>query len=472
MGMLYNAAEGRTPLLVYVGQSAQSGLYLEPTLSSDFATMAAPVAKWATEVRTADEIPQVVARAIKVATTDPCGPVVVAVPMDLMNAECSAAVCRPSVVDSRVTPSAAALDAAAAALAGARRPVIVVGDGVARADAIDDVSDLARLIGAPIYGGFMSETCIDPDDPLNAGRLPSIDSGEAERALIDHDVVVAIGTKVLSNVFTRPGLPLGAHPVVHIGLDAWELAKNQPATVVYGDEAHATRNLIERLRPVMASRAAETAARVEQCREDIARRRARAIEADQRRFDAQPMTVERAMAEIGAVLARDVIVVDESLTGYAALGRYLRLQRQGWYRLRGGGIGAGMPLPIGIQLARPEQRVVAFVGDGSAMYTISAMWTAAHHRLPVVWVVLNNASYRVLKENLRRDGVDAETARQLLGADLVDPRLDFVSLAAGLGVAGSRVDDAASVGPALLAALDRNEPYLLELAIDGELSAP
>jgi benzoylformate decarboxylase len=130
-----------------------------------------------------------------------------------------------------------------------------------------------------------------------------------------------------------------------------------------------------------------------------------------------------------------------------------------------------MPLPVGIQLARPDSRVVAFVGDGSAMYTITAMWTAAHHRLPVVWVVLNNSGYRVLKENLRRDGVDLESARRLLGADLVEPSLDFVSLAAGLGVSGERVTAAAAVGPALHAALGRRTPYLLELVIDGELGA-
>ena len=109
MGMLYNAAEGRTPLLVYVGQIEQSGLYLEPTLSGDFVAQGHPMAKWAHEVRTVDEIPQVVARAIKVATTEPCGPVVVSCPMDLMKRPVEAPITTPSVVDSHVTPSASSL---------------------------------------------------------------------------------------------------------------------------------------------------------------------------------------------------------------------------------------------------------------------------------------------------------------------------------------------------------------------------
>jgi benzoylformate decarboxylase len=182
------------------------------------------------------------------------------------------------------------------------------------------------------------------------------------------------------------------------------------------------------------------------------------------------MTVERAAHELAAHMPDDAVLVDESLTGYAAVGRYFMFRPGNWFRLRGGGIGAGMPMPIGIQLARPDQRVVAIVGDGSAMYTITSLWTAAHHHLPIVWVILNNASYRVLKENVLRDGVDVRAAEQLIGSDLADPNLDFVSLARGMGVAARRVDRPEEVGPAFAEALQRNEPYLLELAIDGRLS--
>jgi thiamine pyrophosphate-dependent acetolactate synthase large subunit-like protein len=470
MGMLFNAAEGGTPLLVYVGQSAQSGLYLEPTLSTDLVAMSAPVAKWAVEVRTVNEIPQVLRRAMKVATTQPCGPVVVIVPMDLMSAECDAPVLPLSVVDMRVEPSATSVAAAVAAITAASKPVIVVGDGVARADAIDLVSELAHTIGAPIYGGSMAHTCIDPDEPLGAGRLPSIDAADVRKELAPFDTVIAIGTSVFSNVFTLPGLPLVGQNVVHIGIDPWELAKNQPATVVFGDEALSVARLIAALEPAMESRHDEVAARVSTHTTRVAERLTAARKRDKTRFDHLPMTVERAMSEVATALPASTIVVDESLTGYAALGRYLRLERNGWFRLRGGGIGAGMPMPIGIQLARPGERVVAFVGDGSSMYTISAMWTAAHHGLPIVWVVLNNRSYRVLKENVRRDGVSRDDADRLTGADLVDPKLDFVALAAGLGVEGRRIEDPGTLAGALSEALEAGVPYLLELVIDGQLS--
>jgi thiamine pyrophosphate-dependent acetolactate synthase large subunit-like protein len=470
MGMLYNAAEGSTPLVVYVGQSEQAGLYLEPTLSGDLVAQAHPLAKWAVEVRTADEIPQVVRRAIKVASTDPCGPVVVAVPMDLMRAPCAAAVVAPSLIDSRVAPSDGSIAAASDAIAAARRPALLVGDGVARADALTEVSELAWLLGAPIFGGFMSQTCIEPDEPLNAGRLPSIDAAAAASALGDYDLIIAIGTKVLSNVFTVPGLPLGDRPVVHLGLDTWELAKNQPSVVVYGDERAAIRALLSRLAAQLADRAGEISLRREREQARISQARMLAVEADRRRFGQRPMTPEQAVSELAARMPADAILVDESLTAYSAVGRYFRLSPGGWFRLRGGGIGAGLPMPIGIQLACPGRRVVSLVGDGSALYTITALWTAAHHRLPIVWVILNNASYRILKENVRRDGVDSRDADRLLGANLTDPSLDFVALAAGMGVSGRRVTEPEEVGAALAAALARHEPYLLDVAISGQLS--
>ena len=261
LGMLYNAAEGRTPLLVYVGQVEQSARYLEPTLGGDLVAMAHPLAKWAHEVLTAEEIPQIVRRALKVATTPPCGPVVLSVPMDLMEQPCAAAIAPALRIHTGVRPDPNAISEAADVIARADAPVILVGDGVARAGAIDDVDELARLLGAPVYGAFMTETCIDPDSPLNAGRLPSIEGSAAARALRPYDCVIAVGTKVLSQIFPVPGLPLGERDVVHVGLDTWELAKNQPSTVVFGDERESVHELTAALAPRLASRRDEIDAR-------------------------------------------------------------------------------------------------------------------------------------------------------------------------------------------------------------------
>ena len=470
MGMLYNAAEGRTPLLVYVGQVEQAGMYLEPTLGGDFVAMARPIAKWAHEVRTVNEIPQVVRRAIKVALTDPCGPVVLAIPMDLMEQFCPAEVEPVSLVSMVVSPDPAALVKAVDLISAAERPAIVVGDGVARADAIDDVASLAHTVAAPIYGGFMTETCIDPDEPLNGGRLPSIEGEEAAKVLAAHDCIIAVGTKLLSQIFPLPAGPVGRASVVHIGLDPWELGKNHPSVLLFGHEREALRlltpALADRLRPEEKVR--------QQRRTGLERslqaKRTRSRELDQSGWDSIPMTPERAIAEISALLPAGAIIVDESLTAYGAVARYTRLERDRWYRLRGGGIGEGMPMPVGIQLARPSAKVVAFVGDGSSLYTPTAMWTAAHLELPICWFLLNNHSYRVLKENARRGSSSTAAADRLVGVDLDAPLLDFTALATGFGVEALRVSTPREIRSAVPGALRSKRPVLIDVQISAALT--
>jgi benzoylformate decarboxylase len=470
MGMLYNAAEGRTPLLVYVGQVEQSGMYLEPTLGGDFVAMARPVAKWAHEVRTVNEIPQVVRRAIKVALTEPCGPVVLAIPMDLMEQVCPAEVTAVSLVSMTVTPDQEALANAVELISQAESPVIIVGDGVARADAIDHVADLARTIAAPIYGGFMTETCVDPDEPLNGGRLPSIEGEEAAKVLAAHDCVIAVGTKLLSQIFPLAAGPVGAASVVHIGLDPWELGKNHPSAVLFGHE----RAALDVLTPAVAARLRPREEKVRQRRTGLERalhaKRTRSRELDQSDWDSIPMTPERAIAEISALLPAGAIIVDESLTAYGAVAKYIRFERGHWFRLRGGGIGAGMPMPIGIQLARPSAKVVAFVGDGSSLYTPTAMWTAAHLELPICWFVLNNRSYRVLKENARRGSASTAAADRLVGVDLEAPLLDFTALATGFGAESVRVSTPEEIRSAVPGALRQKRPVLVDVHISAALT--
>ena len=172
IGNLYNAYISHTPMLVYVGQSPQRALYQEPVLTADLVAMSRPVTKWAYEVRTADEIPQVTRRAVKVATTAPCGPVLLSIPLDLTDETCAAPVLPQQPVHNAIRPDPAAVAAAAQALRSADAPLILAGDAVATSGAVDAVSRLARLIGAPIMEGAAFETVADPGDPLLAGRLP------------------------------------------------------------------------------------------------------------------------------------------------------------------------------------------------------------------------------------------------------------------------------------------------------------
>jgi len=472
LGALYNARAGQTPLLVYVGQAERRTFYLEPTLSGDFTAFAAPWAKWAYEIRSTEEIPAVLRRALKVASTPPRGPVVLSVPIDLTVAPCEAAVMPPSLVRTAVRPDPAAVAEATRILLGARAPALVVGDGVASSGAIAEVAALARLCGAPIFGGSMSQVCVDPDEPLRAARLPAVEGAGVEKILGPYDVIVAIGTKVLQQIFPVPGQPLGARPVIHIGLDPWELAKSQPSAVVFGDERVAVGELVEGLSAQLPpDRRAAWAERATAVAAALAGARERAIAADRAGFGASPMTAEQALAEIAAAIPADAYVVDETISNYGAAARYFHLGAGHWFRGRGGGVGVGMAMAVGVQVAHPGRPVLAVVGDGSAMYSLTAVWTAAHHDLPIVWAILNNRSYRLLKQNtVSYRG--AVPGRAFVGADLTGPELDFASLAKGMGAQGLRVTEPGQIGPAIRNAFAGRAPAVLDVVVGGDLAPP
>jgi benzoylformate decarboxylase len=186
------------------------------------------------------------------------------------------------------------------------------------------------------------------------------------------------------------------------------------------------------------------------------------------RYDAIPMDPAACVHALLRALPDDVTVIDEAITTGTAVRRYHRTTNPGRYFFcRGGGLGWGMPAACGVSLARDSEPVLCIVGDGSAMYSPQALWTAASRRLPVVFAVVNNQQYAILKANLRRmGGVSAATGR-FVGMDLADPPVDFSALAVSMGVAATRIDKAADVGPAAEAAWRSGQPALLELPISA-----
>jgi benzoylformate decarboxylase len=175
------------------------------------------------------------------------------------------------------------------------------------------------------------------------------------------------------------------------------------------------------------------------------------------------------MAEIEAALPENAIVVDESISASLDLERTLTVRGPGdYYGPRGGGIGQALPGALGVKLAHPDRPVIAISGDGSAMYSIQALWTAARHDLAILFVILNNGEYRVLKHNMdnyhQRFGVRPDRTYPYM--DLRPPDLGFVDLAKGLGVQGVRVTAPGELGPALTRALSARRPYLLDVLVE------
>src|SRR6266853_62588 len=436
MGMLYDAHEAGTPLLITAGQHDQAMNLTEPILWSDLPPVARPDVKWSHEISRIEDLPRAVRRAAKTALAHPTGPVFISLPVDVLNAERELDLLRPTRVAPRIRGDRAAIEAAADLLVKAGRPVLSAGDAVAH-------GAFPRL-GQPI-----------------------------RQLLMHHDLLFSVGGDLFtlslpSDVEPMPeGLPL-----IHLDLDPWEIGKNYPAQVaIQGDPKATLPELVEALRRRLSpAQAKEVGAWVERLRiAQEARREALRQEAalQASRSPISPLALVGAVA--GAV-PDEAIIVDESISSSHGVRELLRARdHRGFYGLRGGGIGWGLPASLGVKLAQPDRPVVALVGDGSAMYTIQSLWSAAHDSIAVVFVIFNNQSYRILKQRTQAlKGFSAED-NHYVAMDLVKPGLDYVGLARAQGVPGEIVEQTADVATALRRGLASGGPYLLDVRIDGNL---
>ncbi|MBI4591083.1 MAG: thiamine pyrophosphate-binding protein [Candidatus Rokubacteria bacterium] len=471
MGMLYDAFKAGSPLLLTAGQHDQSMTVTEPVLWSELPPVARPYVKWSTEVHRLEDLPRIVHRAAKVALTHPTGPVFLSLPVDVLNAERDLELGEPTRVDPRIRGSREAVERAADLLAQAERPLVVAGDAVAQGGAHAELIEVAELLGAPVYTEGMANRCNFPfSHPLYQGAIPRLAPGL--RALLQpHDLLFSVGGDLFtlslpSDVEPMPdGLPL-----IHLDVDAWEIGKNYPAKVaIVGDPKATLPDLAEALRkrfggsahPDAQRRLAEAEGRRAQTTADLTKRAL----TESGRTPIPPLALVHAVAES---LPPDGVIVDESISSGGGLRELLRCRdAQSFYGLRGGGIGWGLPAALGVKLALPHRPVVALVGDGSAMYTSQAFWTAAHTGLGVVFVIINNRSYRILKQRVHAlKGFSAQDDLYV-GMDLDTPLIDFVELAHSLGVPGERLEKAAEIGPALARGLTSGGPYLLDVHVDA-----
>jgi benzoylformate decarboxylase len=470
LGMLYDAQKAGAPLLVTAGQHDQTFNATEPILWADLPPIARPFVKWSAEVRRLADLPRLVHRAAKTALAPPTGPVFLSLPADILQAEGVVELGAPTRVAPRIRGDRAAVEAAAALLARAERPLIVAGDAVAQSDAHAELVAVAEALGAPVYAEGVASTASFPaSHPLFRGSLVRL-APAMRQVLMQADVLFSVGGDLLTLSLPSDVDPMPPElDIIHLDTDPWELGKNYGTRVaILGDPKATLPDLLlaleGHLTPESRSRAA---ARLE------ATRAAKARHVDELRARARaeatrsPLTPLAAVAAVAEALPAEAVVVDESISSGAGLRTLLRSDDpRSFFGLRGGGIGWGLPAAVGVKLALPDRPVVGLVGDGSAMYTCQALWTAARYRVGAVIVVLNNASYRILKQRIHAMKGLAAEADRYIGMDLDDPAVDFVGLAASLGVPAERVARAADLGPALRGALRGPGPALLDAQLD------
>ncbi|MDP4909279.1 MAG: thiamine pyrophosphate-binding protein [Burkholderiaceae bacterium] len=466
MGAIYNAKFSGSPLLITAGQYEVGYGLQEPLLYEPLVPIAAPLVKWAFEVTRIEDLPRVIRRAAKIARTPPMGPVFISLPGSVLDEEAEIEFGFPTLVDAGVRPSDRALQDIAQKLLAAKKPVIVAGREIANADLFAEACELAELLGAAVYQESVPYNARYPSShPTCMGDLTR-NQKKVRQTLEQYDFLLCLGADLLrmSPMSTVEPLP-PEMPVMHITEREWELGKNySTATAVRAD----VKETLLALLPVLRSmRTAEQAKQAQARLADLATRNWSANRA-KTRADVQssasttPIDQRYLVSQIVDALPKDVIVVDETLTAAPAISAMLPMDDpQAYYGLASGGLGFGMAGAVGVALAQPTRPVVATIGDGSAMYSIQSLWTAAHLKLNITYVIINNRSYRIIKERLlAMRGTD-----DFVAMDMDNPAIDFAGVAKSMGMPSQLVTDPTKLAGVLKAAMASGGPNLVEVIV-------
>lgn len=443
MGALANAMTSHSPLVITAGQQVRDVVGLEPLLANlEAPALPRPLVKWSGEAMSAADTPRTISQAAHLARLQPSGPVYVSVPYDDWDREAG-----PEsdhlvghTVEQLDTPSEEQIRGMAGILAEARNPALVVGEAVDAAGANDLAVQLAERLRMTAWIAPSNARCPFPTrHPSFRGALPPSIRGIAE-VFADNDVVIVVGAPVFRYHQHEPGAYLAAGTrLVHLTADASEAVRAPMGKAFVGDIVATLEALLKVLpeaeRPLPKARPTSP------------------IPADPPGGLAPAAVFEI----VDRLTPEDVIYVKESTSTTGVFWDHVDISRpRSFFFPAAGGLGFGMPAAVGVQLACPDRRVVALIGDGSANYGITALWSAAAYRLPVVFIVLKNGVYGALKSFAGFMGVTEAPGMDIEG-------IDFCAIAEGYGVPATRVVDRDELGAAVQAALAANGPRLIEV---------
>jgi benzoylformate decarboxylase len=467
MGALYSAKFSGSPVIVTAGQYEIGHGLTEPLLYDRLVPIAQPLVKWAVEVERIEDLPRIVHRAAKIALAPPTGPVFISLPGSILDDEAEIDLGFPSRIEGAMRPADRVIAGMAARILQASRPVILAGKELADHDAFDEACQFAECIGAAVYLGSVPYNGRFPSDhPLNMGDITR-NQERVRAALTGHDLLVCLGGDLLRMSPYSPTEPLPEDlPVLHISERDWELGKNYPTeTAICANVKETLRALLPALNAAKtATYASAAAARCAALRlENWSAARARHMAALEAKKDETPIWTEYLMARISEAIPGNAIVVEEAVSSAAGLARVLHSNDpHSYYGLASGGLGFGVPGAIGISLAHPGRPVVGVIGDGSAMYSIQGLWTAAHMKLPITYIIVNNRSYRIIKDRL----VAMRRTDAFVGMDMRDPSIDFLALGASMGLRTARVTHPAEIDATILRMMAGAGPSLIDVIVE------
>lgn len=461
---MLNARRARTPMVVTVGQQDRRHLIHDPMLGGNLLALAQGAFKDAVEVNQVADLPTLMRRAFLLAQTPPTGPVMVSIPVDVLEEEWEDPL--PARTEVQELGVAEGVEELAEALLAAGAPAIVAGDGVGRAGAVEDLVALAESLGATVFHEPMYD-CVDfpATHPLSAGMLPPVDQLIREK-LAEHDVAFLIGSHAFSAHYYTEATPIPDRTrILQLDADRTELGRNYPAEIALQGGIGPTIRALTRLTVGHCPEAEARIAAAKSERGDRSRPSAPPASTGER------MDATEAAEALVAGLPEDTIMIEEAITTGLEVRRVFAADRPGSYHHSvGGALGWALGAGIGVKMAKPDRPVVSVVGDGTAMYTIQGLWSAAHYDVPLVLVVMNNREYAACKRGIAR--VVEGGGDRYVGMDLTDPEIDFIALARSLGAAARSADSTEELSAAVSEALASGAPTLIDAAVAGTRDEP
>jgi benzoylformate decarboxylase len=463
MGVLVASKASETPLVVTAGQQDTRHLMTEPWLSGDLVALAEPVAKWAKELRRADDVGPALRRAFSLARTPPCGPVFLSLPMDILDQEVNHPA-PPASAPPRLGPSpdAARLAEKLASL-NPDRVVVLLGDDLPAAASTGLVA-FAEAGGFPVWGTQLtSRTAFPSHHPCWAGVLKP-DFADMRAHLKSAQAIVLVGGRAFVAYPYRETEP------VPEGVAVMHIADNP---VAFGREHAADMALLGDIGQTLAAAAGRLKELVDNGKVAAGlaawgARRREARDATRKDILAEsanpPLSADAAVLAVLDALPKDAIIANDSAATFGRVQDLMTTEPGRYFFARGGVLGCSMPAAVGAALAT-RGWVASFVGDGGAMYSPQALWSAAHYAARTIFVVFNNRRYGVLQNVAKSLGYANAKAGRFVGMDLADPAIDFQALGASMGVPAEQADDRHAIGAAVHRALKRDGPSLIEIPI-------
>lgn len=476
VGAMYQAMRGHAPLVVMGGDAGIKYQALDAQMAADLVAIAEPVTKWSTMVSDASSLLRVLRRAIKIASTPPMGPVYICLPQDILNEIALEPVRPTSLPSTRVVPDDATIQEMAQLLVNAAQPMLYVGDGVAYSGAQDALTKVAELLGAEVRDVDSGELNMDTTHPLYQGSTGHMFGSSSLPTLQRGDVNLVCGTYVLPEVFPEVGDIFAPDAkVLHIDLNAYEIAKNHPVDLGVVADPKSTLTLLAKAIQAVQTDAQrlQSIERKQTLAANKEQQLQQALSADQAADETGQLHFSTFMKAFAEQLPSDPIVFDEALTSSPAMTRYLPPRKEGHYFVtRGGSLGVGIPGAIGLKLANPDKTVVGFTGDGGSMYTIQALWTAARYNVDAKFVICNNRSYKLLQLNIKQFWEETSIPAHdfPLSFDLSRPAIRFDEMARSMGVEAIRIEKPEEIEAAIQQALTHKGPFLLDVVIDGDIN--